>query len=446
MREFAPASVIVNGRFDVLHIHGRTGKYLEPASGDASLNIVSMAREGLQLELSAGLRRVFHTGQEFQRKEVLVKGNGSEHLIDLTIKPIREPSFPQDLAMVIFQEVATPDAVMPLPSDVPAVSDEHRQITALEHELQSTKEHLQTIIEELETLNEELQSSNEELQSTNEELQSTNEEHETAKEELQSINEELVTVNGEMEGKVQELAKINNDMNNLLVSTDIGTIFLDLKLCISRFTPSVCKIVNLIDSDMGRPLSHIVTNLNYPDLFADLKKVLDTLNKKEVESRAKSGKWYLIRILPYRTIENVIDGVVITFVDITDRKRLEAESRLATVLRDSNDAITVLDFSGNILSWNLGAEILYGLSQAEALGSNISEVVPEEQREALSQLIEKVRSGERIPAQKVIRRSRDGKELTIWLTASLLKDETGANYAVATTERDITWLGEKINL
>ena len=199
------------------------------------------------------------------------------------------------------------------------------RIKQLEHELASTKEYLQTTIEELETTNEELKSTNEELQSSNEELQSTNEELETAKEEQQSINEELVTVNSELQQKIDALSKANDDMNNLMASTQIGTIFLDIDLNIQRFTPAVTKIMNLIDTDVGRPMRHIVYNLNYDRLIEDAEEILNTLGSKEIEVSTKDGNWYLMRLLPYRTRQNVIEGVVITFVDITDRRKAEME-------------------------------------------------------------------------------------------------------------------------
>src|SRR5262249_28729467 len=206
-----------------------------------------------------------------------------------------------------------------------------RHIAALDRELRLKTETLQTTVEELETSNEELKSTNEELQSTNEELQSTNEELETSKEELQSVNEELVTVNTELQQKIESLSRANNDMNNMLASTGIGTIFVDHRQCIQRFTPSATRIINLIQTDIGRPVSHLVSNLVGADhMAADVKAVLDTLQPREAEVQSHEGHWYLKRILPYRTMENVIEGVVITFVDITRQKRAEEEIRKLT--------------------------------------------------------------------------------------------------------------------
>ena len=244
----------------------------------------------------------------------------------------------------------------------------------LSQELRAKDEYLQTTLEEMETSNEELKSSNEEMQSVNEELQSTNEELETSKEELQSVNEELATVNAELQQKVAELSRTNNDMNNLLAGTGIGTIFVDHNLLIQRFTPSVTQVINLILTDVGRPVGHIVSNLmGYDRLVTDIQEVLDNLAPKEIEVQTKAGAWYLLRIRPYRTLENVIEGAVITFTEITEMKKAQALlqetetlRRHAVVVLDASDAITLQDLEGRILAWNPGAVRTYGWSEAEA--------------------------------------------------------------------------------
>ena len=240
------------------------------------------------------------------------------------------------------------------------------------------------------------------------ELQSTNEEMETSKEELQSVNEELGTVNTELQNKVADLSRSNNDMNNLLAGTGIGTIFVDHQLRIQRFTPTVTQVINLILTDVGRPVSHIVSNLvGYDRLAADVRDVLDSLVPKEVEVQTQTGTWYLLRIRPYRTLENVIEGAVITFTEITEIKRAQAalrESenlrRLAVVVRDAHDAIAVQDLEGRILAWNPGAERMYGWSEAEALAMNMRDLIPENRREETLAVLRKLSRAEVLDVYK----------------------------------------------
>src|SRR6185503_14024934 len=224
------------------------------------------------------------------------------------------------------------------------------------------KDQLRTSIEQYETSNEELKASNEELQAINEELRSATEELETSKEELQSLNEELTTVNHELKDKVDEVSRINGDLQNLMASTDIGTIFLDRNLRVKRFTPSAGQLFNIISSDVGRPITHLTHKLDYPRLSEDAKQVLETLARIECEVQSVEGRWYIARLLPYRTMEDRIDGVVLTFVDITERKHAgerlrESKERLRMIVESVEDyAIFSLDLEGRVNSWNLGAE------------------------------------------------------------------------------------------
>ncbi len=283
------------------------------------------------------------------------------------------------------------------------------------------------------------------LGSVNEELQSTNEELETSKEELQSVNEELATVNTELQNKVADLTRSNNDMNNLLAGTGIGTIFVDHELRIQRFTPTVTQVINLILTDVGRPVGHIVSNLvGYDSLVADVRAVLDTLAPKEVEVQTQAGAWYLLRIRPYRTLNNVIEGAVITFTDITEMEKARAalrESevmrRLAVVVRDAHDAITVQDLDGRILAWNPGAERMYGWSEAEALAMNIRDLIPEGRREEALAVLREQSQAEAIEPYRIARIAKDGRTVEVWLTATALVNDSGGVYAIATTERPI---------
>ena len=254
-----------------------------------------------------------------------VKTNGDYQTINLTVKPFSESEGMRGLLMVVFEDVGTPsEQAVPGKAKTGSVSRQSQWVQQLEKELAHTKEHLQTTVEEMETSQEELKSANEELQSANEELQSTNEELTTSKEELQSMNEELVTVNAELQTKIDELARTNNDMQNLLNNIEIATIFLDNDLNVRRFTPQATKIINLIPSDVGRPITHIVSNLKYKAMINDIKSVIQTLVFKETQVETKDGCWYLMRIMPYRTLDNIIDGVVLIFVDIAAIKQIEA--------------------------------------------------------------------------------------------------------------------------
>ena len=325
LEHFAPPAVIVNEKGDVVYISGRTGKYLEPAAGKTNMNIFAMAREGLRIELAGVIRSAIAQKKGVTVKCLKVKTNGDYQTINLTVKPFSESEGMRGLLMVVFEDIGTPsEQAVPGKAKTGSVSRQSQWVQQLEKELAHTKEHLQTTVEEMETSQEELKSANEELQSANEELQSTNEELTTSKEELQSMNEELVTVNAELQTKIDELARTNNDMQNLLNNIEIATIFLDNDLNVRRFTPQATKIINLIPSDVGRPITHIVSNLKYKAMINDIKSVIQTLVFKETQVETKDGCWYLMRIMPYRTLDNIIDGVVLIFVDIAAIKQIEA--------------------------------------------------------------------------------------------------------------------------
>ena len=442
LASYTPPGVIINSSGEILYIHGRTGRYLEPAPGEAKWNIYDMAREGLKLELLSAIRQADSRKSAVKSRDLQVRSNGQTQVLNLTVRPLETPKPASGLMMVVFEDISPPEPKTPEKKGGTRSKKTDRRIEALEKELHYSKENLQTTIEELETANEELQSTNEELQSTNEELQSTNEELETTKEEQQSLNEELVTVNSELQSKIEELTTANNDMKNLLDSIDIPTIFLDMELCIKRFTSHATRVINLIHTDIGRPIEDIATRLQNVNLAEDARDVLNDLAFREKEVHSKDARIYSVRTAPYRTSENVIDGVVITFVDVTQAKRVEFESRLITVVKDSNDAVTIQDLDGNIKAWNRGAEKMYGYSEAEALNMNISEIIPGEESGAVLEFIAQIKTHQDVSSYRTKRKTKDGRILEVWLTVTRLVDDQGQQIEIATTERDLAWLAQ----
>ena len=326
LNRYAPSAVLTGEKGDILYISGRTGKYLEPAAGKANWNIFAMAREGLRYELSSAFQKAIRAREAVILKEVKVQTNGDQQMVNVTIQPLAEPDELKGMVMIVFQDIPTP-AEEPPPRKGRRVPPPTLVKTQMEKEIQRVREELQNTREEMQTSQEELKSANEELQSTNEELQSTNEELTTSKEEMQSMNEELQTVNHELQSKVTDLSRANNDMKNLLDSTDIATLFLDDQLNVRRFTSQTSKIINLIPGDAGRPITDISSELIDPKLADDAREVLRTLVFKEKFVSTSEGRWFLTRIMPYRTLENRIDGVVITFTDTTASRKTEVELR-----------------------------------------------------------------------------------------------------------------------
>ena len=441
LESYTPTCIIVNEKGEILYTHGRTGKYLETTTGEASLNILKMAREGLRMPLTAGLRKCISTNMEVVHQNLKVKTNGDYQTINLTINPIRKPATMQGLNMVLIEDVFTeknPNFVEKNPNE--PIEDKDQLITILEEELRNKEEYLQSTTEELQTSNEELKSTNEELQSSNEELQSTNEEMETSKEELQSINEELITVNNEHQLKIEELSQIHNDMTNLLASTEIGTVFLDQHLCVKRFTPVITNIINLIQTDIGRPLGDIAPKFRkYVDLTLDTKSVLDTLIPIEKEVESEDGQFFLMRIIPYRTVKNMIDGVVITFVDITER--VQAKHALKVI---DGYFQTAVSQSGMIFAQtdrDLRYTWLYNphpdFKPEFALGKTDTEMADNEGAQQLVKLKEEViKTGKNL--EKEIEFSLSDKIHIYRVMAEPLQDSSGEITGVTTYSLNIT--------
>lgn len=361
LQRFAPASVMVNENGDIIYITGRTGKYLEPAAGKANMNIYSMAREGLLEHLPAALRKANQDQEAVILRNIRIGSQQGAQLVNVTLQRIDKPELLRGMIIILFNDVTA--NISPKKTSVKtAKQGSPEEFDLLLAELQQSREELQRTREEMQTSQEELKSTNEELQSTNEELQSTNEELTTSKEEMQSLNEELQTVNIELQSKVSDFLQANDDMKNLLNSTEIATLFLDKDLYIRRFTDEATQIFKLRPSDVGRPFTDQVNELQYPEIESHARKVLKTLVAIETHIAADSGKWYNIRIMPYRTLDDRIDGLVMTFTNVTAYKNLEiklqetneallarekalqlAETRYKTLFETSEEGILVVD-------------------------------------------------------------------------------------------------------
>lgn len=441
---YGPPGVIINQDMQILHFRGQTGPYIEPSPGSASLNLLKMARQDLLMELRTVVHQAIKERNKTRKEGVRIRNDGGYRMVNLQVLPLSSEESAEPHYLVLFEPgseaiaTAHPDAATPDTPDAVAL-----RIQTLEHELLSSREYMQAIIEEQEATNEELQSANEEIQSANEELQSTNEELETAKEELQSTNEELATINEEHENRNQQLMSSNNDLANLLASVELAIVILSDDLCIRRFTPCAKTLLNLIDADVGRPIGNIRPNVSIPDLETRVREVIATISSQSVEVQDRDGRCFTLSIRPYKTLDNRIEGVVMSFINIDSTKEAERlhqmlrqERHLAAVVRDSNDAITVQDLAGRILAWNRRAQEMYGYTEKEALQLNAGTLIPKQAQEEMRGLIERLKRGERVPPCETLRRTRDGREIKISLTASALLDESGNPSAIATTEKE----------
>ena len=327
LQRFAPPSVLTNDKGDIVYIVGRTGKYLEPASGRVNWNIFAMAREGLVHELGGAFRKAVRDKVTVTLRGMRVAVEGGVQFVDVNVEPIIEPEALRGTLMIVFTDVPSPSAPAGRSRKKRGADSATAAISEMEQELKRARVEAGANREEMQSWLEELTSSNEELQSTNEELQSTNEELTTSREEMQSLNEEMQTLNSELQAKVDELSRAENDMRNLLDSTDIATLFLDTALNVRRFTTHMTRLIKLIPGDTGRPITDLASDLIYPELVENAREVLRTLQSHERSVSTADGRWFTVRIMPYRTLDDRIDGVVITFADITVAKELEATLR-----------------------------------------------------------------------------------------------------------------------
>jgi two-component system CheB/CheR fusion protein len=440
IEKIAPPSVLVDDTHRLVHLSENAGRYILPAGGPLSGDVVDLVRPELRFELRSALHRAFEQGEPSLTLPILVRFNGAPHRIHLLVRPSPDddPPLPRQAVVMFIEGEAVEGTVI---SDQQATNETVRRLT---QELEQTHGRLRTVREESEAANEELRAANEELQSINEEYRSTSEELETSKEELQSINEELQTVNSELKLKLEAISRAHSDLQNLMAATDFGTLFLDAGLRIKRFTERVTELFSVTPMDEGRPITDFAHQLDYADLIKDARSVLANLAPIRREIRSRNGHWYDVRLRPYRTVDDRIDGVVITFVDISERLEVEqalreSERKLLQqqrLVELSSAPIFVWHFDGGITEWNRGCEELYGYTRAEALGRPkqqlLGTTVP---GSSLDEVKAKLRS-EGSWTGELVHKAKDGSSLTV--EARLQLESFGDQRQVLESTRDIT--------
>jgi two-component system CheB/CheR fusion protein len=436
VEQYAPPSVVVNEEYDLVHLSERAGRYMQVGGGEPSRNLLKLVRPEIRVELRTALYQAVQNRTSVEARGVPMHLEGGTRLVNLLVRPVfREGDTANGFILVVFEEsdgeTASPD--LNGTERITAAEPAARQ---LEDELVRVKAQLRSTVEQYETQTEELKASNEELQAMNEELRSTAEELETSKEELQSVNEELTTVNQELKIKIEELSHANDDFRNLMNSTDIGTIFLDRALRVKLFTPGARDLYNLLPSDAGRPLSDITGQIAVGDLTASIERVLEKLQPIQQELQTHAGHWYLMNILPYRTSEDRIEGVIVTFMDITQRKAAErelrvSEERLRLLIESVTDySIIIQNMEGRIEVWNPGAERMFGYTKEEALGQSISIIFTPEDRERREHLKEMMAARERgHTADERWHLRKDGSRFYVSGVLTLLQDGPASGFA-----------------
>ncbi|WPH22495.1 CheR family methyltransferase [Variovorax paradoxus] len=388
LEQFSPPSVLINADHDVLHLSSGVGRFLERPGGEPSNNLLNNVRPDLRLELRTALFKAAQTNRSVETRLVQKRGDGRQVFLNITVRPLQQKddekkAGAQQLTLVVFDEIE--ESMRPEGGE-PAHAAREQLIGKMEDEIRQLKLHLQDTIETSETSTEELKASNEELQAINEELRSATEELETSKEELQSMNEELVTVNFELKLKVEERGHINDDLQNLIASSEIATVFVDRGMHVKRFTPHASNLFNLISSDLGRSLFDITSRLDYPELADDTAAAFKELRASERHVTSVDGRHFLARILPYRTAEDRIEGAILNFFDITDLRAAEervraGEERLRLVAATTRDfAIITADEQGLITSWNAGAQRIFGYTEGEMLRKPLAIIFTAEDR------------------------------------------------------------------
>jgi two-component system, chemotaxis family, CheB/CheR fusion protein len=430
----APPSVLVDADQNILHMSATAGRLMQLGGGEPSMNLLRVVHPELRIDLRAALLQAAD-GRRAQVEAGPLELEGKRVDVSMRAVPAREVG--EDLYLVTFTVTPHGDRAPPGTTAAGGAKPASEPAQQLERELERLKGQLRETVEQYEASTEELKANNEELQAMNEELRSATEELETSREELQSINEELVTVNQELKGKVDDLALSNSDLHNLMNATEIATVFLDRDLCITRYTPTAVSLFSLITSDLGRPLADLATRLDYPQLSDDAHKVLARLVPVEREVGLPDGRWFLARLLPYRTLEDRISGVVLSFIDITERKQAE-EVRLwlSAVVASSMDAIISFSTDQTIVSWNSGAERIFGFSAAEAIGQPLTLIAPT--GSASDPLVARLR--ERLPVSTIeaVGRRKDGSDIHVALSVSPIRNAAEQVIGATAIARDIT--------
>jgi two-component system CheB/CheR fusion protein len=418
IEKLAPPSILVDEAHRVVHLSENAGRFLQPSGGSMNTDLVELARPELRFELRSALHRAFEQHLPTLSLPIPVQFNGAARRVHINVKPVENEEGDLHHAVVMFIEGGEVEQDAAVPDQRQASDNTVRRLT---EELETTQTRLRTVREESEASTEELRAANEELQSINEEYRSTSEELETSKEELQSINEELQTVNSELKLKLEAISRAHSDLQNLMAATDIGTLFLDSSLRVKRFTDRATDLFSLTATDEGRPITDFAHRLEYDDLINDARAVLADLAPIRREIRSRDGRWYDVRLRPYRTVDNKIDGVVITFVDITDRLQVETAlreserslSQQKRLVELSRDPVFVWDYDDGILEWNRGCEELYGYTAAEAVGKTKLELfgttVPGSSFEAMKETL--LREGHW--SGELRQRAKDGHILTV---------------------------------
>ena len=427
-------AVLTNREGQALYFYGPVRRYIGFPQGAPSTDLFAMLDATLRPHVRAAMHRALNERRVVISTASALPGDGGQS-VRLSVSRVAHPTA-DGLLLVTFEDV---EARADKDGDAPIDATEAHALRSLEEELRATKRELRIAIEELESTNEELKVANEEAMSSNEELQSSNEELETSQEELQSVNEEITAVNSQLHSKVSDLEQVNDDLNNLLASTSIPTLFLDRQLRIKRFTPAATRLFSLIASDLERPITDFASHDHIDALVRDAQAVLKSLTPLERETRTADGREYVRRTLPYRTQEDHIEGVVITFIDVTELKSAaEGLRRYAAVMQGSTDAVLVHDAQGRLLAWNLGAEAMYGYTAAEALQMPVDALVPPGGQAEYAATVQRALSGQRVSGWELRRRRRDGSELQVAASLSVIRGPDGAPQALSLIERDVT--------